>query len=187
MNTSTGSSPVRKQPCSQNVGAGDLLTISQPFKNGSWKRICKCCKTWSPSKFISSHKLNLLISLHDYKPIKITQHFQLQNTKRDESWWRALIFLGLAAGLLNVAGQQHYRKMKENNVQIYLDKIKRKAKTQPIKYPPKWQSKAKCLNLSTFPRTAHLAQAPRTKHKMPFTLLLKSTRFNELHRTETKF
>lgn len=147
MNTSIGSSPVRKQPCSQNVGAGDLLTISQPFKNGSWKRICKCCKTWSPSKFISSHKLNLLISLHDYKPIKITQHFQLQNTKRDESWWRALIFLGLAAELLYVAGQQHYCKMKENNVQIYLDKIKRKAKTQPIKYPLKWQSKAKCLNL----------------------------------------
>lgn len=121
--------------------------------------------------------------LHDYKLIIITQYFQLQNKKRDESWWRALIFLGLRAEPFIVTGQQHCCKMERSNAQLYLDKIKQKTNTPP----QKWQSKTKCLNLSTFPRTAHLAQAPRTKHKMPFTLLLKSTNFNELHRTETSF
>lgn len=92
-------------------------------------RICKCCKTWSSSKFISPHKTNLLISSRDYKSIIITtQYFPLQNTKREESWWRALIFPGLAAELLNVTGQQHCCKMGANNTQLYLDKNKQKTK-----------------------------------------------------------
>lgn len=149
VNSSTGSSAVRKQPCFQNVRAGDLLTIHIHWKMATGNRISKCWKTWSPATFITSHKPNLLIFLHDYKLKIITQYFQLQNKKRDESWWRALIFLGLRAEPFIVTGQQHCCKMERSNAQLYLDKIKQKTNTPPPPKMTKQNQVPKSLHISS--------------------------------------
>jgi len=53
--------------------------------------------------------------------------------------------------------------------------------------PSKKPQTAKHLNLSTSLCTAPLARVPRTKHMTSFTLLFTSTRFKELHWTDSNF